>query len=222
MGLPGKAFDWNHRLMNLRKAGHFKGLPSSKPTTFDFEEKAFDRYRFACEIAIQRFEHEGKMTLDHILCDPQLASGFDRYVLAMLPEEPSSLEIRWFALRIRKNANRISKSSASLDTIIPKAKETENPFNLKLSKVPSEPGLYWLSGDRRHLYVGETENLRERLDVQFGGQRKFDFWETPLEKLELAFSVAALPTRAATPKHQSRWILKWQPIGNYGKLATRQ
>jgi DNA modification methylase len=221
LGLPGKEFDWNHRLMNLRKARQFKGWARSKPTTFEFEEKEFDRYRFACEIAIQYFEQEGKVTLDNILCDPKLARGFDRYVLAMLPDEPSSLKIRWFSLRIRKKANYISRSSASLDTMIVKAKGTENPFDLKLSKVPPEPGLYWLSGNRKHLYVGETENLRERLEVQFG-HRKFGFWETPLEKLQLAFSVAAPSTTATLPKHQSRWIFEWDPIGNYRKLATRQ
>jgi DNA modification methylase len=224
LSLPGKAFDWNHSLMNLRKAGHFKGLPKSRPTTFDFEQKIYDRYRFACEIAIQRFEQEGKTTLDHVLCDPQLAKGFDQLVLAMLPDQPSSLvslKIRWFALRIRKAANYISRSSASLKTTIDMAQETENPFELNFSKVPPEPGLYWLSGNRKHLYVGETENLRERLEVQFG-RRTFDFWEIPLEKLRISIRTVTPLITAALPKHQSRWISEWRPIGNYEKLAMRQ
>ncbi len=221
LGLPGREFDWNHRLMNLRKARHLKGLPRSKRTEFDFEEKEFDRYQFACEIAIQRFEEDGKTTLDNILCDPELARGFDRYVLAMLPDEPSSFKIRWFALRIRKNANYIARSSADLHTLIEKAKNTQNPFSLKGSTEPSEPGLYWLSGNQRHLYVGETENLRERFEFQFG-HRKFGFWETPAENLQLAFSVATPATTDSLSKHQSRWISKWKPIGNYRKLASRQ
>ena len=224
LGLPGKAFDWNHGLMNLRKAGYLKGLPKSSPTTFEFEERAYDRYRFACEIAIQRFEQDGVTTLDHILCDPDLASSFDQYVLAMLPDQPSSLvslKIRWFALRIRKAANYISKSSASLKTKISMAREKENPFDLDRSKVPAEPGLYWLSGGPTHLYVGETENLRERLEVQFG-HRNFNFWNTPHDQLRIAFRTVAPPAVAALPKHQSHWISKWQPIGNYGKLAMRR
>ena len=223
-GLPGKAFDWNHGLMNLRKAGYFKGISISSQTAIEIDERSYDRYRFACEIAIQRFVQEGKTTLDRLLCDPQLAGSFDQYVLAMIPDQPSSLvslKIRWFALRIRKGANSISKSSASLKTKIPMARETENPFELSLSKVPPEPGLYWLSGDTKHLYVGETENLRERLKVQFG-HRNFNFWDIPFDKLRIAFRTVTSPAAAELPKHQSRWISEWHPIGNYEKLAMRR
>jgi len=218
LGLPGKAFDWNQRLMNLRKAGYFKGLPRSLRTAFPLEQKAFDRYKFACEIAIQQFEHEFEATLDRVLCDPCMASEFDRYVLTMVPDEPSSLKIRWFALRIRKAAKYISKTSAKLNSIIPMARNHEAPFGIKLSKVPAEPGLYWLSGDER-LYVGETENLRERFEIQFG-HRKFDFWRTPLDRLQLAFRSVTAPVVPLT-KHQSCWISKWKPIGNYEKLAMQ-
>ena len=181
----------------------------SSQTTLEFDERSYDRYRFACEIAIQRFVQEGKTTLDRILCDPQLASDFDQYVLAMIPDQPSSLvslKVRWFALRIRKAANYISKSSASLKTKIAMAREKENPFDLNLSKVPSEPGLYWLSGDTKRLYVGETENLRERLEVQFDRGGNFNFWEIPHGKLQIALRSVASSMAADLPKHQSRWI----------------
>ncbi len=161
--LPGEAADWNHRLMNLRKMGRFKGLPPSKSTVFEYEEREYDRYRFACEIAIQRFEQEDKLTLDHVLCDPRLATAFDRLVLAMLPDEPTSLKIRWFALRLRKSANYISKRSASLAKCVPMPRDTCNPFSVKFSEVPAQPGLYWLSGDQKHLYVGETDNLPRKV-----------------------------------------------------------
>jgi len=217
-GLPGKAFDWNRHLMNLRKTGYFKGFPRSVRTTFPLEGEKFYRYKFACEIAIQRFEQDGA-TLDHVLCDPRLARGFDQYVLSMLPDEPSSLMVRWFALRLRKGANYISGNSASRDKMIRMARNTENPFNLNLSKVPVEPGLYWLSDDRgKRLYIGETVNLRERLEVQFG-HRKFDFWDIPTDSLRLAFQPITTDT-IELPKHQSRWIFDWHPIGNYQKLAA--
>jgi site-specific DNA-methyltransferase (adenine-specific) len=220
-GLPGKAFDWNQRLMNLRKMGRLAGLPSPLRTTFPLEQREFDRYKFACEIAIQRFEVDDKTTLDHVLCDPEMARGFDDYVLSMLPDKPTSLKIRWFALRIRKSANYISQTSAKSDEkMIALAQGDENPSNLKASDVPAEPGLYWLRHGKNHLYVGETENLRERMEIQFG-HRKFGFWGTPFHELQLTFR--AVPgVLAALPKHQSRWIYKWKPIGNYEKLAARQ
>jgi site-specific DNA-methyltransferase (adenine-specific) len=221
LGLPGRAVDWNHGLMNLRKAGHLKGMPPGKPTVFKFEEREFDRYRFACEIGIQHFEQDGQTTLDRVLCDPQLAREFDRYVLAMLPDQPDSLKIRWFALRIRKSANYISKASVNLVEKIAMARGTENPYSLNLSHIPAQPGLYWLSSNSKHLYVGETDNLRNRFEVQFG-HRKFDFWGTPLDKLRLAFRAVDASELSALPKHQSHWISQWKPIGNYQKLGMRQ
>jgi DNA modification methylase len=218
LGLPGKALDWNQRLMNLRKAGHFKGLPRSLRTTFPLEDKKFYQYKFACEIAIQRFERDDKLTLDHVLCDPKMARDFDQYVLSMLPDKPTSLMIRWFALRIRKAAHSISQASAKLDDVIQISQDVQNPFAMNRSIVPCSPGLYWLSDGNNHLYVGETDNLQERVDFQFG-DNKFKFWETPREKLLLAFRKTHIPI-AALPKHQSRWISKWCPLGNYAKLAT--
>jgi DNA modification methylase len=221
LGLAGTAAAWNHRLMNLRKMGQFKGLPPSKPTTFEYEEREYDRYRFACEIAIQRFEQEEEVSLDSVLCDPDLANAFDRLVLAMLPDEPSSLKIRWFALRLRKAANYISKKSASLAKPVPMPRENNNPFDLDFADVPNQPGLYWLSGNQKHLYVGETENLRERFTVQFG-HKKFDFWDIPPEKLKLSFRPVTPRASESLQSHQSCWISTWRPIGNYEKLAARQ
>lgn len=231
-GLPGKAFDWNQRLMNLRKRGQFRGLPRSLRTVFPLEERDFHRYKFACEIAIQRFEQDLEATLDHVLCDPHLARKFDQYVLAMLPDEPAALKIRWFALRIRKFAKDSAAASANLQKVIPMAADVHNPFDINPAHVPAQPGLYWLSGDKNiHLYVGETDNLRERFELQFG-HRKFDFWKTPPDKLQIAFQTADSSFRAESIRlsrwvlewqlHQSRWISDWQPMGNYEGLATRQ
>ena len=221
-GLKGTPFDWNHRLMNLRKRGRFNGLPPGRATEFEFEAKQFDRYRFACEIAVQHFEEEGKVSLDHVLCDPKMARGFDQYVLAMLPDKPAALTIRWFALRIRKTANYISRSSSALDGRIRMARRAEHPFAMNLSAVPAEPGLYWLTGGKRRLYVGETENLRERFAVQFEKSVSFGFWETPRSQLELTFRAVAPGAAPLLPKHQSWWISEWRPIGNYSRLAARQ
>jgi site-specific DNA-methyltransferase (adenine-specific) len=220
LGLPGTPFEWNHRLMNLRKAGDFRGLPRSSRTTFPFSEKEFYRYKFACEIAIQRFKKNYDVTLDHVLCDPAMARDFDRLVLTMLPDEPSSLMIRWFALRIRKKASEIVQESMKIsDLIPPRPRHAHNPFDLESSKTPASPGLYWLSDEHRNLYVGETDNLLERLQIQFG-HKKFDFWQSPLDKLRISFrKVDEIPL---LPQFQSRWISKWHPIGNFEKLAASQ
>ena len=206
LGLPGKAFDWNQRLMNLRKAGYFKGLPRSRRTTFPSEQEEFTRYRFACEIAMQRFEHNHELTLDHILCDPEMARKFDACVRSILPVQLETFKIRWFALRIRKKARDISRASAKLKNIIRKGRHTESPFDMAASKVPAARGLYWLSGDK-HLYVGETENLQERIEDQFM-HSTFDFWGTPRSKLKVVFSAVQADMEDNLSEHQSRWISK--------------
>jgi DNA modification methylase len=214
LGLPGKAFDWNRRLMALRKSGHFKGFPRSLRTEFPPTEKRdYYRYKFACEIAMQRFTHDCDTSLDHVLCAPRLARAFDQYVLTMLPDEPSSLKIRWFVFRIRKATDRISQASTKLGENIPIARDVENPFAIDPAKVPAGPGLYWLKDDCRRLYVGETDNLRERFQIQFGHKR-FDFWQAPIDKLQLGFKSVNAPL-SDLPRHQFRWISKWLPIGNY-------
>ena len=220
LGLPGRAFDWNQRLMNLRKAGHLKGIPHSLRTTFPLEDRQFYRYKFACEIAIQTFEQAGKTTLDQVLCDPEMARDFDQYVRKMLPDpdQPTSLMIRWFALRIRKAAHQISQASAKLGSVIEISRDRENPFSLNCSKVPESPGLYWLHDKSNHLYVGETDNLRERMEIQFG-HKKFDFWKASLGELQVAYKTVDVPD-GVLPRHQSRWISSWSPIGNYAKLAA--
>jgi hypothetical protein len=218
LGLPGKPMTWNHRLMNMRKAGHLKGLVNSKRTAFPMEEKTFYRYKFACEIAIQRFEEDNEVSLDHVLCDPDMASAFDRYVLTMLPDQPTSLMIRWFALRIRKAASSISQNASKLADLVVKPNDGANPFSLNVSKVLESPGIYWLQDEKSHLYVGETDNMRERLEFQFG-HNNFDFWKTARDKLMLRIRYADFPL-SALPKHQSRWISKWQPLKNYARLAT--
>ena len=173
LGLNGSAFERNHRLLHLRKAGRLKRLSSPARTVFPSEEQSFDRYKFACEIALERFERENRAVLDDVLCNPELARGFDDYVLSMLPDARSALQIRWFALCIRKSAVNIRKASARVTDVVKLKRYAENPFELKLGSVPSKPGIYWLASDK-HLYIGETLNLRERLEIQFG-HRKFDF-----------------------------------------------
>ncbi len=217
LGLPGKSTDWNHRLMNLRKVGYFKGLPRSKVTTFPLEEAEFEKYKFACEIATQKFRVEG-LLLDHVLCDPQLAKQFDEYVRSMIPVPLTSLKIRWFALRLRKLAKKYYRSPAeTLEDYVQLPRDYVMPFDLTWANLPVEPGLYWLRGEGRRLYVGETQNLRERLEIQFS-PNSFDFWNANKQKLELGYRRVG---RAETLRpNQSIWIGKWKPIGNLSDLAV--
>src|SRR5262249_31159457 len=99
LGLPGEARDWNHGLLNLRKAKLLSGLPRSRRSGLSRE--GIDRYIYACEIGAQYLKNQGK-SLDDVLCEPSEASRFDSYVRPMIAGKVSSFQIRWVALYIRK------------------------------------------------------------------------------------------------------------------------
>jgi site-specific DNA-methyltransferase (adenine-specific) len=217
LGLPGKPTDWNHRLMNLRKAGYFKGLPRGKVTAFPLVEAEFERYKFACEIAMEKFRLNDT-PLDHVLCDPHLAKQFDVYARSMLPEPLPSLKLRWFALRLRKRASIYRSLARKLEDCVELPRTYTSPFGLTWSSLPAAPGLYWLQGPDDPLYVGETQNLRERLETQFS-RNDFDYWSVDRQKLGLGYR--RVDDRVDIVANQSKWIGKLQkPIGNYGPLAA--
>jgi site-specific DNA-methyltransferase (adenine-specific) len=219
LGLPGKLVDWNRRLMNLRKAGYFKGLPRSKVTTFPSEKEDFDKYGFACEIAMQKFIVEN-VSLDDILCNPEWANGFDEFVRSMIPKSLTSLKIRWYALRIRKRADKKYKDRARMliKNYVSLPHIDNNPFALSWDHIPASPGLYWLRGEDCHLYVGETCNLRKRLEIQFA-PNQFDFWGADKRKLELGYQ--CVDEKILKP-NQSIWIGMWDPVGNFASLAVKE
>jgi len=216
MGLAGEPFEWNCRLLNLRKGGHLKGLPRARRTGISRED--VDKYSFACEIAIQHFHKEG-CTLDRLLCDPDRAIQFDRAVQTLVGVELPPFLIRWIALSIRKRARDVSRQRETLGHHEPLPKKKDVAAFLDLRQVPCRPGLYWLqSADaEKKLYVGGTLDLRQRLELQLVSS-SFGFWNTSRQELEVRFR--ELGDIDCLPGNQSYWIARWKPEGNYCKLAA--
>ena len=74
--------------------------------------EACDRFLFASEIAWQKLlDDERATSLDEILCDPALAADFDALARRYAPGF-SSLDYRWAALKLRKQAE-IARSRAA-------------------------------------------------------------------------------------------------------------
>jgi site-specific DNA-methyltransferase (adenine-specific) len=215
LGLLGKAKDWNLRLFNLRKAGRLSGLPRPRKTVISRSE--MDRYEFACEIVIQEFAEKG-CALDNLLCDPGKADQFDRRVRSIVRTDLSSLLIRWAALRIRKRAHDVRKERETLASPIKRPRTAYLAHDFDLQCVTEGPGLYWLQSadEEKKLYVGKTENLRLRFQLQIKDS-PFDFWETPRSELEIRFAPA---NRDVLLGNQSYWINEWKPRGNYSLLAA--
>jgi site-specific DNA-methyltransferase (adenine-specific) len=214
--LPGQPRDWNRQLFNLRKAGRFKGLPRAPRTRLTREE--VDRYGYACEIALQNLREQGR-TLDAVLCEPEEATAFDRYVSSMIPEKVSPFRMRWLALHIRKRANAVRRAGSEANAAGLWPSRGQALRSLDWNSVPLSSGLYWLQGPSKRLYVGETLNLRQRLQLQLTASQ-FDFWDTDPADIHIRFR--ELPDlRAIDLKgRQSWWIAHWQPVGNYTGFAA--
>jgi DNA modification methylase len=216
-GIPGTPVEWNHGLMNLRKAGFMRNLPKSKRTSFTKQEQ--DCCAFACEIAIQHF-HDQDCSLDRLLCDPERALEFDRFVISIVNQRLPSILMRWVALGIRKRAKHVRRKALEISRShlsLPKRRIVASEIDF--SSIPEEPGLYWLRNneDTRKLYVGETLNLHQRLEMQLDAS-PFEFWGTDRKHLDVRFQT--LQDDRQLFGFQSYWIGRWRPQGNYCKLAA--
>jgi DNA modification methylase len=216
LGLPGQPRDWSRQLLNLRKAGRFKGLPRAPRTRLTPDE--IDRHGYACEIALQHLREQG-LSLDAVLCEPEQASAFDGYVRSMIPERISPFRIRWLALHIRKRAKDVRRagSEANAGRLWPSRSRALR--TLEWDSLPDGPGLYWLQVPSKRLYVGETLDLRQRLHLQLSASQ-FDFWDTELDDIQVRFRELPNMDAMVLKGSQSWWIAHWQPVGNYAEFAA--
>jgi site-specific DNA-methyltransferase (adenine-specific) len=144
----------NWGLLNVRKRAL---LPRGSRRTVIRNQDAF---RFAAEIAIRSLERKHRTTLDRVLCDPELAREFDAVAFAMAPGF-TALEYRWTALRLRKTKK---LSPEILGRAVPS--QVYGPIavaGLDVPSIPSGQGLYVLTTRAKVLYVGEAQNLRNRI-----------------------------------------------------------
>jgi site-specific DNA-methyltransferase (adenine-specific) len=135
-----------------------------------------DAYSHAAEIAAQLVSVNYEFSLDEVLCSPHAAAEFDQIAGEFAPGF-STFEYRWAALTLRKRA-RLSKSLAKkhfldwLKKTLPRA----TPLRRCTTAKYEQPGVYVLANGDRPLYVGETSNLRSRIEqtLQTECWAKFD------------------------------------------------
>lgn len=156
LGLDSSARDLNGCLFNARKGSLLAGIPTTRRT--DFSD--LGDYQFASEIAARFLEQRSQVTLDQILCDPQLGAEFDALAAQISPGF-TSLQYRWAALSLRKQ----KRLRPELIGHIVTATEVRmiHLDEIKLENMPVEQGIYIFLSRGETLYVGECENLRVRI-----------------------------------------------------------
>ena len=216
LGLVGEPRVWNALLFRLRKAGKLIPIPTTERTIMSWQD--CDDFLFASEIALQKMlSHQLAESLDEILCDPSLAATFDeearRYAL-----KPTSLELRWAALKIRKQA-KVARTRAAVLTPPSRLGSPIPIEELRSNELPKQPGVYLINNAQSHkLYVGETLNLRRRLSKQFGKKKLRKNWSMVSEQI----FVRLYPTNAESAEMlawQSCLVKKYKPRLNYRELS---
>ena len=162
LGLVGDARTWNTLLFRLRKAGKLTEFSATKRTTLSWDEH--DDYMFASEIALQTIIDSGEaISLDEILCDPNLAKQFDQIATQFAPGF-RPIEYHWAALKLRKEA-KFARGRAEILTP-PRFADSVPIDESVINNLPNESGLFVLSeSSGRELYAGETLDLRKKMSM---------------------------------------------------------
>lgn len=137
-----------------------------------------------------------KSSLDKIICDPDLAAEFDK-IAARLAPGFSPLDYRWVALGVRKAAGRYASKAGEAKVL--SFSDFASTLSIRASKISTNQGVYCFRCEEESLFIGETENLRHRLERHFEGGGPQGLPEWLYERGSRVISLCVVPTPALTP-----------------------
>jgi len=214
LGLAGTDYDLNWKLLNARKSGQMSLLPKTKRYTV----RETDEFEYASELAVRHMQLIRDVSLDQIICDPDLASEFDKYAEQLAPGY-TPLEYRWLALGLRK-AGRLRKEERKIE--IPDFVDINKISKSKVTSLPEIAGLYLFKGKDTPVFLSHTDNLRHRLErhMEYSNSRGLPKWlwdEGPL-----SLSIAEMPGVARATRQIAELLLvkELHPILNIPRKAA--
>lgn len=218
LGLSGTDFDLNWRLFNGRKNKWLVDLPKTK----NYTPSRKDEFEFSSEIAIRYVQErvrasEGRdVSLDKIICDPDLALEFDRIASQLAPGF-SPLDYRWIAFGVRKAAGRYA--SKAKEATVPRFDDFVSTLSVKASTIPADQGLYWFRCEGDSLFIGETDNLRRRIERHFdsGGDQGLPDWLYDRASRVISLCVVPMPSVSPTERKiiELGAVNSHRPLFNY-------
>ena len=160
LGVNLSAVFLNRHLLRLRKTGKLSSIKTNERTTLNWSDA--DAYLFASEIAWRTVFDQTGESLDDIFCNPSSATSFDETAQRFAPGF-TSLQYRWGALKLRKEAKSAATRSQLLNVPDRRLKVVDQ-FDL----LDGQAGLYEVcTSKQKPLYIGETLNLGRVLSQQF-------------------------------------------------------
>lgn len=217
LNAKGTDFDLNWRLMYARKNGYLSQLPKTKR----YSPEGIDNFEFSSEIALvyvkQQADHNKQkgITLDKVLCDPELAMLFDEIAEELAPGYPR-LEYRWAALKVRKAAGR--NFAAVKKAKLPSFDLLGKTTSVKLSRIPREQGIYILRSPDDAIFVSHTDNLRNRIERHFESSNSRGLPEKIYDDQKRGLELALVPTPGL--KSADRKCVELKTIFEYRPLLN--
>ncbi len=174
----------NRAILRLRRLGKWIDLDRDSEQIVAPKWSELDCYLFASEIACRRIADRYVTDFAELFCDVRIATQFDalaaRYCPGYMP-----LEYRWGALMLYHTLlpvplclNNVSDEELHLEgwQTAPTV-----PLEARIDpQLPSGPAVYSLEEleNGRVLYVGETMNLKRRIERQFGRDQLSMLYDT--------------------------------------------
>ena len=215
LGLSGTDYELNWSLLNARK----NGLTSDLPRTKRFTVRDTDEFEYASELAVRHLQLTQDVSLDRIICDPDLAREFDEQAMRLAPGY-TSLQYRWVALGMRK-AGRLNKDSLA-EVAVPELHFLCSVPRIKPSSLPQTNGIYLFSSGDTPVFLSHTDNLQRRIErhMDVSDSRGLPGWLWDHGQLDL--SVAEMPgvLRASRQSAELLLIKKLHPLLNYQRTAA--
>jgi site-specific DNA-methyltransferase (adenine-specific) len=218
LGLSGTDFELNWKLFNARKGSHLTDLPKTKKYT----PSRKDEFEFSSEIAIRYIQEQvqnelgDSVSLDKIICNPEYATRFDRIAEQLAPGF-SPLEYRWIALRVRKAAGTYAKKAKGIE--IPTFDLFGNSKSVRASRIPTEQGLYFFRCGDDALFVGDTDNLRNRIERHFDVSEHAGLPDWLYNRGIKALTLGIAPTPKVKPAERKilglGTVFHFRPVFNY-------
>ena len=162
LGAAASPFELNWILMNARKDHRMQSSSRSKPVFLG--KDVFDNVTYAADIAMRELQNElyfkdqrGMLSVDQILCSPQLVNRFDTRASRISPGF-RTFDYRWAVLGLRKA--RRAKARAGFPIGLQSIGLIEDA---RKDRLPKSSGLYWVTSGTNSLFVGVANNLQRQV-----------------------------------------------------------
>ena len=214
LGLAGTDYELNWALLSARKNRLMTGLPKTKRYTV----RGPDEFEYASELAVRHLQRLRKVSLDQIICDPDLAAEFDQYAAQLAPGY-SPLEYRWMALGWRK-AGRLQKEKIARLNVSDLQMVCRVP-DLKASSLPKAGGLYLFSSSGQPVFLSQTDDLRHRIERHMDVSTSLGLpkWLWDQGPLDLLLAETPGERRASRQTNEILLVKQLHPILNLQRAA---